>query len=139
MEPRPERFEQAVRILDRAGVGTGLLLGVGTATRTEGRPSGLEHARTLAERMFPGRFLQSMLLDYSNWDQPGWSNEAVKQIEAGHAQGAAGLKEFKRLGLFLKDGRGNLIVNTSRFSGHLSEFACGLFLVLGVMQKAADT
>lgn len=109
VEPRPERFEQALRILDRAGVGTGLLLGVGTATRTEGRPSGLEHARTLAERMFPGRFLQSMLLDYSNWDQPGWSDEAVKQIEAGHAQGAAGLKEFKRLGLFLKDGQGNLI------------------------------
>lgn len=109
IESRPERFEQAVPILDRAGIGYGVLLGVGTATSSDGRPSGLAEARTLAERMAPGRFLESMLLDYTGWDEPGWSEQAVRQIEAGHALGAAGLKEFKRLGLFLKDGSGELI------------------------------
>ncbi len=109
IESRPERFERAVPILDRAGIGVGLLLGVGTVTSSDGRPSGFAEARTLAERMAPGRFLQSMLLDYTGWDEPDWSERAVRQIEAGHALGAAGLKEFKRLGLFLKDGNGQLI------------------------------
>ncbi|MCB1126362.1 MAG: amidohydrolase family protein, partial [Verrucomicrobiae bacterium] len=47
--------------------------------------------------------------DYTGWDQPDWSERAVKQIEEGHRLGAAGLKEFKRLGLYLKDGAGQLI------------------------------
>lgn len=109
VETRPERLDRAVQILDRAGIGTGLLLGVGTVTSGDARLSGFAEARRLAERMYPGHFLHSMLLDYTGWDQPDWSAQAVKQIEAGHALGAAGLKEFKRLGLFLKDGAGNLI------------------------------
>lgn len=109
IEALPERLEQAVAIMDRAGVGTGVVLGAGTVTRTDGRPSDFEVARSLAERVAPGRFLHAMLLDYSGWDEPDWSERAVRQIEAGHAMGAAGLKEFKRLGLFLKDGQGQLI------------------------------
>jgi predicted TIM-barrel fold metal-dependent hydrolase len=109
IEPLPERLEQAVRIMDRAGVGLGVVLGAGTVTRIDGQPSDFEVARSLAERLFPGRFLHSMLLDYSGWDEPDFSERAVRQIEAGHAMGAAGLKEFKRLGLFLKDGKGKLI------------------------------
>eukprot|EP00456_Euglypha_rotunda_P042220 TRINITY_DN328_c0_g1_i9.p1 TRINITY_DN328_c0_g1~~TRINITY_DN328_c0_g1_i9.p1 ORF type:complete len:534 (+),score=126.39 TRINITY_DN328_c0_g1_i9:179-1603(+) len=50
-----------------------------------------------------------MTLDYSGWDQPDWSERAAKQIDEGHRLGASGLKEFKRLGLFLKDGSGKLI------------------------------
>jgi predicted TIM-barrel fold metal-dependent hydrolase len=109
VEARPERLDQAVAILDRAGISTGLLLGVGTVTSSDGRPSAFTEARTLAERLAPGRFMQAMLLDYTGWDEPDWSDRAVRQIEEGHARGAAGLKEFKRLGLFLKDGRGELI------------------------------
>jgi hypothetical protein len=33
----------------------------------------------------------------------------VKQVEEGHRLGAAGLKEYKRLGLYLRDGEGKLI------------------------------
>jgi predicted TIM-barrel fold metal-dependent hydrolase len=50
-----------------------------------------------------------MLLDYRDWDDPEWSQRAVEQVNRGHALDAAGLKEFKRLGLVLRDGRGTLI------------------------------
>lgn len=109
VEPLPERLDRAVAILDRAGIGTGVILGAGTLTPREGRPSEFEEARDLAHRLHPDRFLHFMLLDYAGWDDPEWSDRAVRQIEAGHALGAAGLKEFKRLGLFLKDGSGRLI------------------------------
>ena len=109
VEPLPERLDRAIGILDRAGIGLGVMLGAGTVTRTDGKPSDFERARDLANRQYPGRFLQHMLLDYAGWDEPGWSDRAVAQIEEGHRLGASGLKEFKRLGLFLKDASGKLI------------------------------
>lgn len=109
VESTPERFDRAIRILNAAGVGTGLILGAGTVTHGDGEQSGFEHARQLASTRHSGRFLQSMILDYKGWDDESWSDRAVKQIEEGHRLGASGLKEYKRLGLFLKDGRGQLI------------------------------
>jgi predicted TIM-barrel fold metal-dependent hydrolase len=50
-----------------------------------------------------------MTLDYAGWDAADWPDRAVAQIEEGHRLGAAGLKEFKRLGLYLRDGAGALI------------------------------
>lgn len=105
----PDHFQRAIRILDQAGVGTGVMLGAGTVTHAEGQKSEFENARDMANGLYPGRFMQHMLLDYRGWDQPDWSEKAVKQIEEGHRLGASGLKEFKRLGLFLKDGQGKLI------------------------------
>jgi len=109
VEPLPERLERAVGILDRAGVGLGVMLGAGTVTHKEGEPSEFEKARDLANQKYPGRFVQHMLLDYKGWNDADWSARAVKQIEDGHQLGASGLKEFKRLGLFLKDKNGLLI------------------------------
>lgn len=109
IEGLPVRFDQAVRILDRVGVGTGLVLGAGEVTHREGETSEFQKLKTLAELRFPDRFMHSMLLDYSGWDNPDWSAQAVKQVEEGRRLGAAGLKEFKRLGLFLRDGAGQLI------------------------------
>ena len=109
IETAPERFDRAIGILDRAGVGTGVLLGAGTVTHKPGEKSALERARELADTRYPGRFVPYMILDYSGWDAPDWSDRAVQQIEEGRRQGAAGLKEFKRLGLYLRDGAGKLI------------------------------
>jgi hypothetical protein len=109
LEAAPERFERAIGILDRSGVGIGVILGAGTVTAKEGQPSDFEKARTLADSLYPGRFMHHMLLDYNGWDDADWSDRAVEQINEGHRLGAAGLKEFKRLGLFLKDGSGTLI------------------------------
>lgn len=109
IESLPDRFHRAIKIMDQSGVGIGVMLGAGNVTHQEGELSEFERARTLANQLYPGRFVQYMTLDYSGWDQPDWSERAAKQIDEGHRLGASGLKEFKRLGLFLKDGSGKLI------------------------------
>lgn len=108
----PEHLARAMRIMDRAGIGIAVNLGTGTVTLpADGGPSAFERNKALADRLHPGRILHYMLLDYAGWDDPDWSERAVKQIEEGHRLGAAGLKEFKRLGLYLRDhdGKGELI------------------------------
>ena len=109
IEANPERFKRAIGILDRSGVGIGVILGAGTVTAKDGQPSDFENAKAMADSLYPGRFMNSMILDYGGWDDANWSDRAVEQINEGHRLGAAGLKEYKRLGLFLKDGSGKLI------------------------------
>jgi predicted TIM-barrel fold metal-dependent hydrolase len=109
IEAAPERLKRAVSILDRTGVGVGVILGAGTVTSQNGQPSDFQKARDLSESLYPGRFMHHMILDYSGWDDANWSDRAVEQINEGYRLGAAGLKEYKRLGLFLKDGSGQLI------------------------------
>ena len=110
IEPTPERLDRAVRVMDAAGIGVAVNLGVGTVTPPkEGGPSALERSKKLADERQPGRFLQYMILDYAGFDDAEWGTRAAKQVEEGHRLGAAGLKEFKRLGLYLRDGKGKLI------------------------------
>lgn len=104
-----KKIHRAVNILDRVGIGVGVNLGAGTATSKNGKPTALQRAKELTDNSVPHRFLHHMLIDYSGWDDDDWSQKAAQQIEEGHRLGAAGLKEFKRLGLYLKDGKGKLI------------------------------
>ena len=105
-----QRLTRAVKIMDAAGVGIGVNLTAGTVTpSSNGAPSEFEQNKKLADTLFPGRFLQYVNLDYADWDQPDFSARAVKQIEEGYRLGAAGFKEWKRLGLYLKDGKGQLL------------------------------
>ena len=107
----PEHLARAVRIMDAAGIGVAVSLGSGTVTpRKDGEPSGFEHARKLTDELHPGRFVHHMILDYRGWDEDDFSDRAAKQIEEGHRLGAAGLKEFKRLGLFLRSKQNKLIM-----------------------------
>jgi hypothetical protein len=50
-----------------------------------------------------------MNLDYEGWDAPDFAQRAVAQVEEGARMGAAGFKEFKRLGLYLRDKKGQLL------------------------------
>mgnify|MGYP002629770621 CR=1 FL=1 len=109
IEANPERFKRAIGILDRSGVGIGVILGAGTVMEKNGEPSDFEKAKAMADSLYSGRFMHSMILDYGGWDDANWSDRAVEQINEGHRLGAAGLKEYKRLGLFLKNGSGKLI------------------------------
>lgn len=105
-----QHLTRAVKILDAAGVGIGVNLSGGTVSpKTNGAPSDFERNKRLADTLFPGRFLQYFNLDYKGWDHPDFSDRAAKQVEEAHRLGAAGLKEFKRLGLNLRDGQGKLI------------------------------
>ena len=106
----PELLSRAIRVFDAAGVGLGVDLTPGTVTPgPNSEPSEFEQHKKLEDTLFPGRWVQYMNLDYQNWDQPNFAEQAVRQVEAGHRLGAAGFKEWKRLGLFLHDGKGKLI------------------------------
>lgn len=106
----PEHLARAVKIADSVGIGIITNLGTGTVTpRPNGQPSEFETNKRLADTLHPGRFIHYMILDYAGWDTPDWSQNAAKQIELGHRLGSAGLKEFKRLGLYLRDSQGKLI------------------------------
>lgn len=109
IEARPERFERALRIMDAVGIGVGVNLSGGTTTAEGGGESEFRRVKAMADRVAPGRFVHYMNLDYRGWDEPDFSERAVRQVEEGHRLGAAGLKEYKRLGLGLKDGAGRLI------------------------------
>ena len=105
----PEHLQRAVSIMDRAGIGVGVNLSGGTVTKRAGELSAFERNKQLADELFPGRFLLYMNLDYAGWDDPDFGQKAAAQIEAGHRLGAAGLKEYKRLGLYLRDQENKLI------------------------------
>lgn len=114
----PEHLARAVKIMDQAGIGVGVNLSGGTVTPKNGGPSDFERNKRLADEQFPGRFLHYMNLDYSAWDEPDFSERAVRQIEEGKRLGAAGLKEFKRLGLYLRDKNKALIkVDDAKLDG----------------------
>lgn len=105
-----QHLARTVKIMDAAGVGLGVNLSGGTVTRpSASEPSEFERNKQTADTLFPGRFVHYMNLDYQGWDAPDFSERAAKQIEEGHRLGAAGFKEFKRLGLYLRDGKGQLI------------------------------
>lgn len=105
----PDRLRQALRVLDRAGVGLGANLSAGVVTRTNAEPSEFERNVKRAEEVAPGRFVHYFNLDYSGWDQPHFAERAVRQVDEAVRLGAAGLKEYKRLGLYLRDGAGRLL------------------------------
>jgi predicted TIM-barrel fold metal-dependent hydrolase len=106
----PQYVDRAVKIMDAAGIGIAVNLGAGTVTRGKnGEPSAFEQGKQLTDARHPGRFLHYMVLDFRGWDAPDFSQRAVKQIDQGRRLGSAGLKEFKRLGLYLRDGAGKLI------------------------------
>lgn len=105
----PQHLARAVRIMDGAGIRVAVNLSGGIVTSAPGQTSPFETNKALADRVAPGRFLLYFNLDYTGWDEPDWPARAVRQVEEAHRLGAAGLKEFKRLGLYLRDKAGRLI------------------------------
>jgi predicted TIM-barrel fold metal-dependent hydrolase len=105
-----QRLARAIKIMDAVGVGIGVNLTPGTVTPgPNGAPSEFQQNKQLADTLYPGRFLQYMNLDYAEWDRADFPARAVKQVEEGYRLGAAGFKEWKRLGLYLHDGKGQLL------------------------------
>lgn len=102
-------LKRAVSIMNLAGIGVGVNLSGGTVTHKKEELSAFERNKALGDRLHPGRFAYYMNLDYAGWDEPGFSERAVRQVEEGHRLGAAGLKEWKRLGLYLRDKSGKLV------------------------------
>jgi len=108
-----------VKIMDAVGVGLVVNLDGGTVTPgKDGAPSAFERNKKLADSLYPDRFVHYMHLDYSAWDEPDFAERAARQIDEGFRLGAAGLKEYKRLGLYLRDKSGALFkVDDPRLDG----------------------
>ncbi len=105
----PERLARAIRVMDASGVGVGVNLSGDTTLSREGGPSLFERNKAIADKLQPGRFVHYMNLDYKRWNEPDFAQDAVRQVEEGFRLGAAGLKEYKRLGLYLRNRDGQLI------------------------------
>ena len=106
---REDHLRRCVQIMDAVGVGVVVNLSGGAVTHKPGETSEFERNRALADRLFPGRFVHYFSLDYAGWDDPGWSIRAAAQVDEARRLGAAGLKEYKRLGLYLRDRAGALL------------------------------
>lgn len=105
-----QHVTRTIKIMDAVGVGLVVNLSGGTVTRpAPDQPSEFERNKALMDALYPGRFLQYMILDYRGWDEPDFAERAAQQIVEGHRLGAAGFKEYKRLGLTLRDGAGRTI------------------------------
>jgi predicted TIM-barrel fold metal-dependent hydrolase len=95
--------------MDEAGIGVVVNLSGGVVTHREGEKSEFARNKELADTLFPGRFVHYFSLNFNGWDEPGWSDKAVEQVNEAFRLGAVGLKEYKRLGLFYKNKDGQLI------------------------------
>lgn len=105
-----QHLARAIKIMDASGIGVAVNLSGGAVTRgPNGEPSEFERNKALSDALFPGRFLLYMTLDFTAWDEADFAQRAAAQIEEGFRLGAAGLKEYKRLGLYLRDKSGRLI------------------------------
>ncbi len=104
-----EHLRRCIQIMDAAGIGIVVNLSGGTVTHKPGEVSEFQRNQELADRLFPGRFVHYFNLDYTGWDEPDFAQRAVQQAEEAHRLGAAGFKEFKRLGLYLRNQAGRLI------------------------------
>jgi Amidohydrolase len=109
VDATPAAMDQAVRVMDAVGIGVAINLSGGTVTRDHEGGSVFERVKKFTDERFPGRFLEYMNLDYADWDAPDFAAKAVAQVEEGARLGAAGFKEFKRLGLFLRDKNNQLM------------------------------
>ena len=69
----PDHLSRAITIMDSVGIGVGVNLSGGTVTKKDSSPSDFERNKNLADRLFPGRFLHYMNLDYSGWDEPDFA------------------------------------------------------------------
>lgn len=58
---------------------------------------------------YPGRFALFTNVDFSNIDEPGWTERTVRELEADVKAGAMGLKIYKSLGIHSKDNKGNRV------------------------------
>src|SRR2546423_5344682 len=75
-----EHVVRDIRIMDAVGIGTVVNLGTGVTTPgKDGAPSEFQRNKELADRLYPGRFVHYMILDYHGWNDADFSKRAVKQ------------------------------------------------------------
>lgn len=69
----------------------------------------LKQALANVNQNYPNRFAVFANIDFGGIGEPGWTENAVRQLEADVKNGAKGLKIFKSLGLRYRDSKGNRV------------------------------
>ena len=69
----------------------------------------LQQAVDNVSRNYPNRFVVFANIDFSGIGTPGWTENAVRQLETDVRNGARGLKIYKSLGLRNSDNQGNRV------------------------------
>lgn len=89
-----EEVDQRVKNMDSAGIQKLIILSYSTGSNFDSMIA--KYAR------YPSRFEVWCGFDYTGYDQPGWSQKAVKELERCYKEGARGVGELgdKGLGLF---------------------------------------
>lgn len=72
-------------------------------------PWQIRDSASLRQR-YPGRVAFAGTFSAAGFTQPGWSREAVHQIEAALAQGAVGVKIWKNFGMVVRDSNGRYVM-----------------------------
>ncbi len=74
-----------------------------------GNGAGLKKMTDNIKSNFPKRFIVFANINFDGVGTEGWTEKAVKQLEADVKNGANGLKIFKDLGFYVKDNNGNRV------------------------------
>ncbi len=74
-----------------------------------GTGDNIKRGITNVNAAYPNRFIIFANIEFKGIGEPGWTENAVKQLEADVKNGANGLKIFKNLGLSVKDNEGRLV------------------------------
>jgi predicted TIM-barrel fold metal-dependent hydrolase len=72
-------------------------------------PQHLEESLENVRKNAPNRFIIFTNVDFDSIGRPGWTEEAVKQLEHDIQSGAAGLKIYKSLGMNIVDSNGERV------------------------------
>jgi len=96
-------LDQMIREMDFVNIRTIVNLSGGTGDLLKRNVQAMDAA-------YPGRFATFCNVDWTDVGEPGWSDAATAQLAADVKAGARGLKIFKRLGLHIKDSRGELVM-----------------------------
>jgi uncharacterized protein len=87
---------------DRVGVAAGVILDAGS-------PEGSLAGWLKLKQKFPDRLIVFYKLNFKNVDQPTFFADIVREIEDGAKQGVQGVKVWKDLGMYNRDGAGKLL------------------------------
>jgi predicted TIM-barrel fold metal-dependent hydrolase len=82
---------------------------VNLSGRGRGSTEHLNESLASVKKNFPKRFIIFTNLDFSGIDEPGWTANAVRQLEEDVKNGANGLKIFKNLGMSVRDSKGQRV------------------------------
>ncbi|MCG8467113.1 MAG: amidohydrolase [Gemmatimonadetes bacterium] len=97
-----EELDQLVRDMDALNLAVGVNLSGGSGAWLRDQIEAFETA-------YPGRFVVFANIDFQNIDDPEFGALAAAQLERDVEAGARGLKIFKSLGMWIRDGAGERV------------------------------